>query len=140
METERKPTGVLEFDGLSGKRQSRRTNYVIDIRDYKGRAGYPWLVIAANPHLSVNVLWLWLLSEGGKNERGQSWIKRRRWLFQDPEKTGVAGVQANADGRDGRAVAIMRENPTMSARSLVRLLKEHGIRRGKDWVLKHKCD
>jgi hypothetical protein len=128
----RKPTGALEFDGLSGKRQSRPINYVIDIRDYKGRPGYPWLVIAANPHLSVYVLWLLLSSEGGRNERGESWIKRRRWLFQDPNKAAGAGGQANADGRDGRAVKIMRENPTMSARSLVRLLKENGIRRGKD--------
>lgn len=34
----------------------------------------------------------------------------------------------------------MRENPHDAARGLVRLLKEHGTRRGKDWVLKHKCD
>lgn len=136
----RKPTGVLEFDSPSGKRQSREVNYVLDIRDYRGRAGYPWLVIAANPQLSVYALWLWLLSEGGKNERGESWIKRRRWLFQDPNVAKGTGGQANADGKDGRAVKIMRENPTMSARNLVRLLKENGIRRGKDWVLKHKCD
>jgi hypothetical protein len=37
---ERKPTGTIEFDGLSGKRQSRPTNFIIDIRDYKGRPGY----------------------------------------------------------------------------------------------------
>lgn len=136
----RKTTGVLEFEGASGKRLTRPISYVIDIRDYKGRPGYPWLVIAANPQLSVYALWVWLLSEGGKNERGESWIKRRRWLFRDTEEVNCAGGQANADGRDERAVKIMRENPTMSARSLVRLLRENGIRRGKDWVLKHKCD
>jgi len=140
METEKKPTGTLRWESDSGKEMSRPVNFIIDIRDYKGRAGFPWLVIAANPHLSVNALWWWLWSEGGKNKRGESWIKRRRWLFQDPEKAGAAGGQANADGKDGRAVKIMRENPTMSARGLVRLLKENGIRRGKDWVLKHKCD
>lgn len=138
--SDRQPTGVLEFHGPSGKPQSRPVNFVIDIRDYKGRAGYPWLVIAANPHLSVYALWMWLLTEGGKNERGESWIKRRRWLFRDPEEVKGAGGIANADGRDGRAVNIMRENLTMSSRNLVRLLKEKGIRRGKDWVLKHKCD
>jgi hypothetical protein len=137
--SDRKPTGTFQFQGLGGKLESRPINFVIDIRDYKGRDGYPWLVIAANPHLSVYVLWLLLFFEGGKNERGESWIKRRRWLFRDPEEVRV-GRQANADGKDDRAVNIMRENPTMSARGLVRLLKQHGIHRGKDWVLKHKCD
>lgn len=137
---ERTPTGVFEYVSLSGKRETRPINYVIDIRDYEGRAGYPWLVMAANHHLSVYALWLWLLSAGGKNRRGESWVKRRRWLFRDPDAVGGPGGRPNLDGKDERAVEIMRENPTMSARSLVRLLKDHGIRRGKDWVLKHKCD
>jgi len=135
-----KPTGTLRWESDSGKEMTREVNFIIDIRDYKGRAGFPWLVMAANPHLSVSALWWWLWSEGGKNQRGESWIKRRRWLFQDPKTANGPGGQPNADGKDGRAVKIMRENPTMSARGLVRLLKENGIRRGKDWVLKHKCD
>lgn len=122
------------------KEHSREVNYVIDIRDYKGRPGFPWLVIAANPHLSVNVLWRWLTSEGKNYERSESWINRRRWLFQDPEKATSTGRQPNADGRDGRAIAIMQENPTLSARAMSRLLKEHGIRRDKNWVLRHRCD
>ena len=97
-------------------------------------------MIAANPHLSVRVLSLWLLSEGESYERSESWIYRKRWLFRDPEKANRPGVQPNADGKDQRALKIMRENRTMSARGLSRLLKEHGIARNKDWVWKHRCD
>jgi len=140
METERKPTGTLRWGGEYGPEQTRPINYVIDVRDFKGRPGFPWLLIAANPHLSVNVLWMWLRSEDKKYERSQSWIYRRRWLFEDPEKANGVGRQPNVDGKDGRAIAIMRENPTLSARAMSRLLKEHGIVRNKDWVLKHKCD
>jgi len=132
--------GTLRWEGDSGKEQTREVNYVIDIRDYRGRPGFTWLVIAANPHLSVRALWWWLASEEGDYQRSQSWIYRRRWLFEDPMKANGIGRQPNVDGKDGRAIAIMRENPTMSARALSRLLKEHGIVRKKDWVLKHKCD
>lgn len=136
----RKPTGTLEFDSLSGKRQSREVNYVLDIRDFKGRPGFPWLLIAANPRLSVRVLSLWLTSEGESYKRSESWIYRHRWLFRDPERAYGPGVQANADGKDQRAIGIMRDNPTLSARGLSRLLKEHGIDRNKDWVWKHRCE
>lgn len=132
--------GTLSFPGRNGNEQSCAVNYVLDIRDFKGRAGFPWLLIAANLHLPVRILSLWLRSEGGDNGRSESWIYRHRWLFRDPKKANGPGVQPNADGKDQRAIEIMRENPTMSARALSRLLKEHGIARNKDWVWKHRCD
>jgi hypothetical protein len=137
---DRKPTGTLHWGGQYGPEQTRPINYVIDIRDFKGRAGFPWLVIAANPHLSLHVLRMWLKSEGDDYERSESWIYRRRWLFEDPKKANGIGRQPNVDGKDEYAIKIVRENPTMSARALSRLLKEHGIVRKKDWVLKHRCD
>jgi hypothetical protein len=132
--------GTMDFPSGSGSTRTYAVNYVLDIRDFKGRAGFPWLLIAANPHLPVRVLALWLRSEGANNERSESWIYRHRWLFRDPEKSNGPGVQPNADGKDGRAIQIMRQNSTLSARKLSRLLKEHGINRNKDWVWKHRCD
>jgi hypothetical protein len=140
MEMERKPTGTLRWGGQYGPEQTRPINYVLDIRDFKDRPGFPWLVIAANKHLSVDVLRMWLESEGANYQRSRSWIARKRWLFEDPNNVNRPGDKPNADGKDGRAISIIRENRTMSARALARLLSEHGIRRGKDWVLKHRCD
>ena len=56
-----------------------------------------------------------------------------------PDEGGV-GLQPDVDGKDRRAIEIMRENSTLSARKLSLLLKEHGIPRNKDWVWKHRCD
>jgi hypothetical protein len=78
--------------------------------------------------------------EDADYQRSRSWIARKRWLFEDPNNVNHPGEKPNADGRDSRAISIIRENRTMSARALARLLSEHGIRRGKDWVLKHRCD
>jgi hypothetical protein len=141
METaERKPTGRINWEDWNGKKQTRPVNYVVDIRDFKGTPGFPWLVIAANKHLSVDVLRMWLESEDLDYQRSRSWIARKRWLFEAPNNVNKPGEKPNADGKDGRAISIIRENRTMSARALARLLSERGIRRGKDWVLKHKCD
>jgi hypothetical protein len=136
----RESTGTIRFEDWNGKEQTREVNYVIDIRDYRGRAGFPWLIVAANPHLSVRTLWHWLLLEGGHNPRSEGWIYKRRWMFQDPEKANKPGGQANVDGKDERAIQIMRENPILSARGLSLLLKKYGISRNKDWVWKHRCD
>lgn len=131
---------TIRWTDLRGKEHTRETKNTIDIRDFKGLPGYPLLVLAANRHLSGGVLEMLLELEGGKNLRSRSWIYRRRWLFLDPKTVQGSGSQPNADGRDPRAVAIMRENPTLSLRDLSRLLAQHGIKRGKDWVRQHRCD
>ncbi|RZU42709.1 hypothetical protein [Edaphobacter modestus] len=132
--------GTLRWTDGHGKEVSRQTNLTINIEDFKGTPGYPWLVIAANRHLSVDVLEMWLRVEGENYERSRSWIARRRWMFEDPNNVNKPGSKPNADGKDARAIAIMRENPKMSVRALARLLSKSGIRRGKDWVLRHRCD
>jgi len=44
------------------------------------------------------------------------------------------GNVANKDGKDEVAVALIKANPKLSIRKMVELLKENGIKRGKDWV------
>lgn len=138
---ERKHVGTISWEDLRGREQVREINYTLDVRDFQGTRGYPWLLIAANRHLSADVLRLLLLTAGEKYERSRSWIARKkRYLFKDPDTLDSPGARPNADGKDALAIQIMRENRTISARALSRLLSKHGIRRGKDWVLVHRCD
>jgi hypothetical protein len=108
----------------------------IDARDFKGRAGMPWLIMAANVHLSINQL-LDVMAHYGY-ERTRSWVERRRWIFFDENYVRQSGAAADADGQQARAYKIMDKHPKVSARNMVRILREHGIKRGKDWVLKHR--
>ena len=128
--------GMSWVDGR-GKKQTRQTNPNIETEKFRGTPGHALLIIAANRHLSVadleRLLGVYDI------ERGQTWIRRRRWLFSDPDAVNAPGTKPNADGLDGRAIAIMRDNPNLSLRQLSRLLKEHGIRRGKDWVMQNRC-
>lgn len=115
---------------------SREVNLTLDIRDFKGRAGMPWLIMAANIHLSINDLLEVMAAYG--YERTRSWVSRRRWIFFDADYVRNAGGVRNADGQEGRAHQIMDKHPHVSARELARILQKNGIRRGKDWVLKNR--
>jgi hypothetical protein len=118
-----------------GREQVRTVNLTIDIRDFKDKAGFAWLVMAANPHLSVRDIQEVLANVGEQHERPVGWISRRRWLFHG---TGNAGAKRNADGLDEMARRIMEENPRMSNRQMAALLREEGIRRSPEWVRKHR--
>jgi len=132
MTEERKPTGALNFVDGRGREQCRSIRYVVDVRDFEDTPGQAHLVIAANRHLSVGDLVRLLRTFG--IERSRSWVQRRRWMYQDPDTVNRSGGKPNADGKDERAIEIMLDNPRLSARQLVRLLAENGIKRGKDWV------
>ncbi|SPE27149.1 hypothetical protein SBA5_580028 [Candidatus Sulfotelmatomonas gaucii] len=127
---------VMTRTHWSGKEIRCDIHQIIDIRDFKGTAGYALLVCAANGHLSIFNIREFLKLQGV--ERGESWIRRRRWLFQPPG-TVNSNSNANQDGKDEQARAIMREYHKASLRYVVRVLKEHGIHRGKDWVRTHRC-
>lgn len=120
-----------------GKEYTRQVNMALDVSDYKGTPGHALLIVAANTHLSVRDLKELLHTED--IGRSRSWIQRRRWLFSDPDIVNAPGTKPNADGLDTRAIQIMRDNQTLSLRQLSRLLKEHGIRRGRDWVMLNRC-
>jgi hypothetical protein len=138
MPESRKPTQQLSWTDWRGKEVTRTINLVIDVRDFVGTPGYALLVVAANTHLSVGeiIRYFWCV----KVERGRNWISRRRWLFQVPDALNACGNRPNADGKDARAVEIMRMFPTLSVRDLTAVLKENGISRGREWVRMHRCD
>jgi len=126
-----------------GRDVVREINQVIDVRAFIGTPGYSSLIVAANTHLSVSDIEIFLHLQSRETPgvaRSRSWIQRRRWLYQQPNARNSSGSKPNQDGKDARAVAIMGDNPTMSVRQLVRELKERGINRGREWVRMHRCD
>lgn len=121
---------LMRWTNWQGTESSREVNETIDLRQFDGTAGYALLALAANRHLSRFEIWMWLKRHGV--ERSDSWIARRRWLFQKPMETNAPGVKPDADGQGKRALDIMRPNPALSLRDLTRLLAEHGIKRSRE--------
>jgi hypothetical protein len=127
-------TLTLEPDRY-GREQVRTVNLTIDIRDFKDKPGFAWLVMAANPHLSVRDIQTVLESVGEQHERPVGWISRRRWLFHGKGRTGA---KPNADGLDEKAFRIMKESPRLSNRQLTHTLKGYGINRSREWVRRNR--
>lgn len=134
-ETTKKPTGKLTWKDYKDCEHSRPINYTLDIRDFEGQAAFALLAIAANRHLGTSDLERLLNAFG--LQRSRSYIRRRRWMV-DPT-AGSPGAVPNEDGQDERARKIIREYPKKSARALVHILAEHGIKRGKTWVWQNRC-
>lgn len=135
---------LMEYETPGGKKYPVEVNLIVDARDLMGLAGFPWIVMAANPQLSNDKLAWFLFTcdiEGVVEgvERSEGWIQRRRWMFRRASQHPHA-TQGRPHGRDhARAIEIMRNNPTLSARQLVRELRRHGINRERTWVLKNRC-
>lgn len=62
------------------------------------------------------------------------------------EEDGVAvlkprgGFKANKDGKDDAATELLRLNPKLSIRDSVKMLADHKIKRGRDWVSTKRAD
>lgn len=126
----------ISWTDWRGKEQTRQVNMTLDLEQYKRTPGHALLIIAANRHLSVGDIER--LFELEDIERSRSYIQRRRWMFQDPGTVNAPGTKPNADGKDDLAIAIMRDNPTLSVRRLSWLLRQRGIRRDKNWVMRNR--
>ncbi|MGB7136644.1 MAG: hypothetical protein WBD46_15235 [Acidobacteriaceae bacterium] len=132
---------TITWTDLRGHQVKRDVALLIDVERFRGTPGYALLVVAANTNLSVGNIERYLTDVvGGLDARSRSWIQRRRWLFQQPDTDNSKGRTPDGDGQAGRAVKIMRANPNLSVRGLVRLLREHAIKREREWVRKHRCD
>lgn len=121
----------MSFTDGWGRPAERPVSSAINTDDFVDTPGHALLILAANRHLSISDLWRLLGSYG--IERTPSWIRRRRWLFLQPGEGGQ-GPKTNADGRDQEARSIIDENVRASLRDLVRLLKDKGIIRSREWV------
>jgi len=126
---------TLSWTDGHGKQVSKPVNLSIpDVQAFRGLAGYPWLLIAANPHMSATELLMLLETEG--IGRSHTWVKRRLWMLRRGDADATRPVAAE----DVRAVELMRENETLSLRGLRGFLLDHGIKRSVDWVRRHRCD
>jgi hypothetical protein len=132
---------TMSWTHWRGHEVTEEVNLTADARNVAGLAGYPWVIIAANPHLSNAAIERYLASCGIDDvERSLSWIQRRRWMFRSVEPGNTNGPTPDLDRNQARAIKIMRENPNLSARKLSRLLKDNRIIRSREWVRKHRCD
>ena len=133
---------LLEND--SGKMVPREACFTVDVRMFARTAIYPYLLMCANPHLSSPDITRVIFATGAPaTYRSARWLNARRWMVSHAKRPvaaeGSPGRRPNADGRDPQAIRIMRDNPEMSLRNLVRLLKDHGIVRNKNWVRQYRC-
>ena len=128
---------IMTWADGHGKEVVREVNQTVHLGDFRDTPGYAMLLVAANTHLSVSDIARWFRLEGVG--RSRSWIARRRWMFQQPGTDNGNGPRPNADGKDARAIAIMRECPTLSVRKLSRVLADMGIRRSSEWVRQRRC-
>jgi hypothetical protein len=126
---------LVDFHTRGGKLITKKVNCVLDIRDFKQRAGFAWLLIAANPQLSLREIQSALEAVGKQHERSASWIGRRRWMFHDPSKPGAP---KNRDRRDEQVLAFIETHPKMSSRQIAGFLQKKGIARSATWIRQHR--
>ena len=128
-------TLTLEPDRY-GREQVRTISLTIDdISVFKDRAVFPWLLMAANPNLSQRDTQAVLSAVGEQHDRPVGWISRRRWMIHGK---GKSGARRNVDGLDEKARTIMEENPRLSNRQMVHLLRENGVPRSREWVRRNR--
>jgi hypothetical protein len=119
-----------------------KLNPVIDIRDFRGTAGFSLLAVAAatQTRLPIAAVWQFLLEQSRipgceRAMRSSTYLQRRRWMFLPFDASNVT----NRDGKDQLAFQVMAECPEASLRDLVGALKEHGVTRSREWVRRHRC-
>lgn len=129
---------VLTWTDGHGRKRQREIDPVIDIRDFRGCPGFAQLVVLVGSRsgLSVADMLRWLDAEG--IERSESWVRRRRWLSQQPGTSNSLG-RSNIDGHEQRAIELMSLHPALSVRRLAYVLRQHGIRRSPEWVRMNRC-
>lgn len=132
---------TMSWTHWRGHEVSKEVHLIADARNVVGLAGYPWIVIAANPHLSNLDIERYLATCGIDGaERSLSWIQRRRWMFRTVKPGNANGPRSDVDGNYARALQIMWDHPTVSNCKLVHILKKHRIKRSREWVRQHRCD
>jgi hypothetical protein len=130
----RPKTWKLKTKDRHGHLQTKTVNLRVDIAAFEDCAVFPYLLMAANPHLSAPELQDVLASIGDHQWRSTTWIKTRRYMCDvDPNP-----LQPSDDGQDERARRIMRDHPRLAARKMAALLKSKGINRPVSWVYRSR--
>ena len=133
---------IMEFIDGRDREVQREVRQTLDIRKCLGSPGYPLLVIAANPHLSLFDIAMYLYRKSQETpgiERPKTWIHKRRWLFRPANETSNSPTY-DPDRRHADAVRIMAQHPELSLHAMQKLLREHRIVRSKEWIRQHRCD
>jgi len=130
----RPKTWKLKATDSHGRYVTKTVNIRVDISGFKDCAIFPYLVMAANPHLSTRDLQDVVSSFGDHQWRSETWIKTRRWMCSvDPTP-----LQPSADGLDEHARRIMRNHARLSSKKMAALLKSEGILRTPHWVYRSR--
>ena len=139
-----KPTKTMTFTDGYGREVKREIRYTVDVEQFRGTAIYPWLMVAANAHLSSPDVNRVLEIEANADNccyRSVKWLQARRRMYIKPDADNPInrGVQ---DGKEEATLAILRQYraSTMSAKDISQILSEHGIKRSRGWVRRHRCD
>lgn len=127
---------VEDFRTRGGRTIKKTVRCTLDIRDFEHLAGFSWLLIAANPQMSLSEIRAALQHVGEQHNRSKTWIARRRWMFTDTHQT--VGAPKNRDGHDDQVLAFMAEHPRMSSRQIAGFLRTKGISRSATWVREHR--
>ena len=130
----RPKTWKLTARNRHGRAVVKRVNIRLDISGFTDCAGFVYLVMAANPHLSAKDVQDVLVSVGERQWRSETWIRSRRWMYEPGRNVPVA----SADGLDERARQLLRDNPRLGARKMAALLRSRGIPRTPDWVFRSR--
>jgi hypothetical protein len=130
----RPKTWKLKTTDSHGRAVTKTVNIQLDLAGFKDCAVFPYLLMAANPHLSTRDIQDVASSFGDHQWRSETWIKTRRWMCSvDPTP-----VQESADGLDEQAQRILQKNPRMSARRIAAVLEANGILRTLQWVYRSR--
>jgi hypothetical protein len=111
---------VTDGRGLGGaknKTVSVQTR-IPDILAFRGTPGFAYLLLAANPEMSVSVLHTVLDAVGDHQEHSETWLYKRRQLFRPP---GLAQG-------DARVIAFMRDNMHQPVKRSQAELRRRGIK------------
>jgi len=112
---------VTDGRGLGGaknKTVSVQTR-ITDILAYRDTPGFAYLLLAANPDVSISNLHTILDAIGSHQTHSETWLYKRRFLFKAPELPPDS---------DARVVAFMRDNMHQPVKRSQAELRRMGIK------------
>jgi hypothetical protein len=112
--------GVSDGRGLGGAKAKSVTvqTRIPDILAFRDTPGFAYLLLAANPDVSVPVLCEVLAAVGPHQEHPRKWMYDRRGFFKTPT------FPADADERE---IAFVRANMGLPSWKIRRCLRDRGI-------------